>query len=271
LAVVQKNGGTQRLSASEAESLWRAWSLRKDKAARDRLVLAYSPMVKYLAGKKVRELPSHCDLDDLVSYGLVALIEAIDRFDPHKGASFEQYAWTRVAGAIMDELRRQDWASRSVRRTGRKIERARESFYAREGAMPSDDQLAAAVQLSVDELRNAVQDVDRADVASLHARARSNDEAGAIEVIETVEATEFELQPERSLLDTERMEIVRRAISELSERERDVLALVHVHELQGAEIGRMLGVSESRVSQILAGVRKKLRTELEHYDQIVAA
>jgi len=262
---------SQRLTPREAESLWRAWSTRQDKSARDRLVLAYSPMVKYLASRKVRELPSHCELDDLVSYGLVALIEAIDRFDPRKGASFEQYAWTRVAGAIMDELRRQDWASRSVRRTGRRIDQERDSFYAREGVLPNEEQLAGSVQLSVDELRLALVEIDRADVVSLHAPTRSAEESTSVEVVDTVRAPHSELEPEQALMTTERMEIVRGAIGELSERERDVLALVHVHELQGAEIGRMLGVSESRVSQILAGVRTKLRQRLELYDSTVAA
>ena len=101
--------------------------------ARDRLVLSYAPMVKYLACRKVRELPAHCELDDLVSCGLLALIAAVDRFDPAKGATFEQYAWTRVSGAIMDELRRQDWAPRSLRRNGRAIERAREQWQLRTG------------------------------------------------------------------------------------------------------------------------------------------
>src|SRR5262252_8547074 len=129
-------GNAERLSPAQAEALWRAWSTRKDSQARDQLVLAYSPMVKYLAGKKIRELPAHCELDDLVSCGLIALIEAVDRFDPRKGASFEQYAWTRVSGAIMDELRRQDWASRSARRLARKIDRVRDSWYSIHGRYP---------------------------------------------------------------------------------------------------------------------------------------
>src|SRR6185437_1627369 len=116
---------SSRPTAGTAEALWRAWIQNKDVAARDRLVLSYAPMVKYLACRKVRELPAHCELDDLVSCGLLALIAAVDRFDPAKGATFEQYAWTRVSGAIMDELRRQDWAPRSLRRNGRAIERAR--------------------------------------------------------------------------------------------------------------------------------------------------
>src|SRR5689334_11043936 len=167
---MQATGSAQRLTPSQAEALWREWSTRKDSSARDKLVLAYSPMVKYLAARKVRELPSHCELDDLVSCGLIALIEAVERFDPRKGASFEQYAWTRVAGAIVDELRRQDWASRSVRRNGRKIEQARDTYYAREGAMPNDLQLAETLHLSIAELRESLNEIERADVMSLNAQ-----------------------------------------------------------------------------------------------------
>jgi RNA polymerase sigma factor FliA len=92
----------QRLSSPEAEQLWLRWKDGRDLRSRDRLVLAYAPMVRYIASRKVRELPAHCELDDLASAGLVALMEAIDRFDPARGASFEQYAWTRVAGALVD-------------------------------------------------------------------------------------------------------------------------------------------------------------------------
>ena len=134
---------TQRLTTSEAEGLWRNWKEQRDSRSRDQLVLAYAPMVRYIASRKVRELPAHCELDDLASSGLVALMEAIDRFDPTKGASFEQYAWTRVAGALVDELRKQDWASRSVRREGRRIERARDAYFARFGTMPAEAELAA--------------------------------------------------------------------------------------------------------------------------------
>src|SRR5215475_13388486 len=119
---------SRRLNGAEAESLWRAWKNRGDSNARGRLVLAYAPMVKYLASRKARELPSHCELDDLVSCGLVAVVEAVDRFDPAKGATFEQYAWTRVAGSIVDELRRQDRVSRSSRSLARSIDRTQEKF-----------------------------------------------------------------------------------------------------------------------------------------------
>jgi RNA polymerase sigma factor for flagellar operon FliA len=228
-------------------------------------------MVRYIASRKVRELPAHCDLDDLASSGLVALMEAIDRFDPAKGASFEQYAWTRVAGALVDELRKQDWASRSVRREGRRIERARDAFFARFGTMPTEAELAAELDTTVDGLRTSLEDIDRSDVASLNAPARGAEDSLPVEVGDTVQSPNSETDPESTLLGADRNSAMRGAIARLSSRERHILALVHVQELPGAEIGRMLGVSESRVSQILAGIRKKLKDQLTSYEAAAAA
>lgn len=260
----------QRLTSSEAEQLWRNWKERRDYLSRDRLVLAYAPMVRYIASRKVRELPAHCELDDLASAGLVALMEAIDRFDPAKGASFQQYAWTRVAGALVDDLRKQDWVSRSVRRAGRRIDRDRDAFFARTGRMPTEVELAAELGTTVDELRTSLEDIDRSDVISLNAPARGGEDATMLEVGETIQATEGDHEPEQMLLGADRNAAVRAAIARLSERERQVLALVHVQELPGAEIGRMLGVSESRVSQILAGIRRKLKDQLNSYEAAAA-
>ena len=261
----------QRLTSAKAEGLWRNWKTRRDVRSRDALVLAYAPMVRYIASHKVRELPAHCDVDDLASAGLVSLLEAIDRFDPAKGASFEQYAWTRVAGAVVDELRKQDWASRSVRREGRRIERARDACSARNGFTPTDAELAAELDTTVDGLRATLEDIERADIGSLNAPARGADDAALVEVGETIRAPQGKHEPEHALLGADRSAAVRAAIDRLSTRERNVLALVHVQEFPGAEIGRLLGVSESRVSQILSGIRGKLQRHLDTYDAAAAA
>ena len=263
--------GAQRLTSTGAEGLWRNWKEGRDSRSRDQLVLAYAPMVRYIASRKVRELPAHCELDDLASSGLVALMEAIDRFDPAKGASFEQYAWTRVAGALVDELRKQDWASRSVRREGRRIERARDSFFARFGTTPTEAELAAELGTTVDVLRTSLEDIDRSDVASLNAPARGAEDSLPLEVGDTIQSHHGESDPETTLLGADRNAAMRGAIAQLSERERHILSLVHIQELPGAEIGRMLGVSESRVSQILAGIRRKLKDQLVSYETAAAA
>jgi len=260
-----------RLTAHEAETLWRAWKTAGDAAARDRLVLSYAPMVQYLASKKVRELPAHCELDDLASCGLVALIECVDRFDPKLGATFEQYAWTRVSGAIMDDLRRQDWAPRSLRRLGRKMEKTQETLYAKNGTAPSDDEVSAVLGVDTSELRVAREELERAELVSLNAPVRSAGDAIPGEVGDLVEAAPGSHDPERTFLSRERAQQVRAAIESLDEREREIFTLVYVQKLSGAEIGEMFGVTESRVSQILGGVRRKLREHLDRYETSVAA
>jgi RNA polymerase sigma factor for flagellar operon FliA len=254
------------LTPAQAEALWRAWATKKDSAARDRLILSYAPMVRYLASKKVRELPAHFELDDLVSCGLLALVNAVDRFDPAKGATFEQYAWTRITGAIVDELRRHDWASRSARRLGREVEKVRDGFLAREGRMPNENELAGALKMEVTELRSRLEELDRAELVSLNAPTVSADDSGSLEIGDTIEAERQEGNPELATLASERSRVLREAISSLSERERQILTLLHVHHMKGAEIGQMMGFSESRVSQILAGIRTKLRDKVAAYE-----
>ena len=264
LVPVEAPNDGRRLTGTEAESLWRAWRDRGDQRARDRLVLAYAPMVKYLASRKARELPAHCELDDLVSCGLVAVIEAVDRFDPAKGATFEQYAWTRVAGSIVDELRRQDRVSRSSRSLARQIDKTQERWLVKNGRQASEKELASELKIKLTELRERTGELDRANVVSLNAPA-GDEQMG--EIGETIGAAPGPDDPDRALLNREKTAVFRQAIETLSDRERDVLTLVYVGGLQGAEIGRRLGVTESRVSQILASARTKLRTELSAYEQ----
>jgi RNA polymerase sigma factor for flagellar operon FliA len=255
-----------RLTPHEAEALWRAWKTRKDQKARDELVLSYGAMVNYLASRKVRELPAHCEVEDLTSCGLLALISAVDRFDPALGATFEQYAWARVSGAIIDELRRQDWASRSVRRMGRRIERARDHLYARTGAWPSEREIAAELDIHVSEVHACADDTARADLMSLNAPARATEDLMSIEIGDTVEALSSDTDPERRVLAGERHAQVKSGVAQLGEREREVLYLVHVQELSGQEIAARFGVTESRVSQLLGSARRKLQRHVEAYD-----
>jgi RNA polymerase sigma factor FliA len=257
----------RRLSPDEAEALWRSWKTSGDVKARDRLVMSYAPMVRYLASRKARAIPSHCDVDDLISCGLMALVSAVDRFDPAKGATFEQYTWTRVVGAIVDEMRRVDWAPRSVRRLERETNEARDAYQLREGRAPTELELAASLDIHVDDLRTRLSELERADVVSLSARVRTG-ESSPSEIGETIEAPLANGDPETSLLAGERRVMLERAIANLPQREREVLTLVHVHRVGGAEIGRLYGVSESRISQILASARERLRIAIAAYESI---
>jgi RNA polymerase sigma factor FliA len=258
-------------AAELAESLWRRWRDHQDIAARNRLVLTYAPMVKYLAARKVRDLPQYVELDDLVSVGLVALISSVNRFDPAKGASFEQFAWTRIAGAILDELRRLDWAPRSVRRTGRAVNQTRAEWQARHGQEPTVEQLSQTLEIPVSDLRGHIEDVERANVLSLNVPGRNSEGVAVTEVGELVLDETASLDPERAALSKERSTELRDAIASLSDREQRVLLLSVVGELQGAEIARIVGVSDSRVSQILSGIRTKLRSHPGSHDLVRAA
>src|SRR5204862_6954796 len=138
-----------RMSAEDTLALWQQYKTTGDRAVRDRLVLTFAPLVKYIVYKKVREMPARCEVEDFISCGLEALIASIDRYDPAKGATLEQFAWTRIHGAVLDELRRQDWAPRSLRRWERDISKARDQFNAIHGRRPSRTELAESLAISV--------------------------------------------------------------------------------------------------------------------------
>src|SRR5262245_25694279 len=166
----------RRVSQAEALSLWRRYRSTNDARLRDRLIMTYAPLVKYIVYRKIREVPAHQEADDYISHGLEALITSIDRYDPSKGATLEQFLWTRIHGAVLDELRRQDWAPRSVRRFDRQVTAAARSFRAIHGRDPSDDELADALAVSTSELRDHRADLVRADVGSLNATAADSGE-----------------------------------------------------------------------------------------------
>src|SRR5918999_452851 len=161
----------RRCSQAEALALWRRYQANGDPKLRDRLIMTYAPLVKFIVYRKIREVPSHQEADDYISRGLEALITSIDRYDPSKGATLEQFLWTRIHGAVLDELRRQDWAPRSVRRFDREMVKAGRSFRALHHREPTDEELADALAVTVEELRGHRADLARADVASLNVTA----------------------------------------------------------------------------------------------------
>ena len=253
---------SRRASAEELHRLWRRYRTTRDAALRDRLILSLAPLVKFIVYRKVREMPADVEAEDFISVGLTALIQSIDRFDPSKGATLEQYAWTRVHGAVLDELRRQDWAPRSVRRWERDIQKAAEEFLALHQRRPNRFELAEALGVTVDELRQRRADIAQSDVTSLNALVLSDD-ASTIETIDTVASDDARLDPEAEAGRSQAKERFRNAFAVLPEREREIAILLYVKNLTLAEIGEVLGVSESRVCQIHGQTKKKLRTALE--------
>ena len=253
--------GRRRITAEAALDLWRRYKRTGDLQARNRLVMTYAPLVKYIVFKKVRELPARCEVEDFISCGLEALIASIDRYDPSKGATLEQFAWTRIHGAVIDELRRQDWAPRSLRRWERDIARAREQFGAIHGRRPSREELADAMAISVEELRRREDDIAVSDVTSLNTLVVSDDETN-VERIDTIADDDERSDPEHAATATEAKARFRRAFDLLPRREREVAVLLYVKNLTLREIGEILGVSESRVCQIHTQLKRTLKQQL---------
>jgi RNA polymerase sigma factor for flagellar operon FliA len=255
------------MSADDALELWREYRRTEDPRVRDRLVLTFAPMVKYIVYRKVREMPARCDVDDFISCGLEALIRSIDRYDPEKGATLEQFAWTRIHGAVLDELRRHDWAPRSLRRWDRELSKARDQFVGLYGRKPSREELASAMGVTADELLRRQDELARAQIGSLNAVVHSDDDA-AIERIDTLAADDRDSDPESSVMALAAKERFRKAFDLLPPRERKIAVLLYVYNLTLREIGEILGVTESRVCQLHAQILKTLRARLAADEQL---
>ena len=254
----------------DPNALWGRYRRTADPALRDRLVLTYAPLVKHIAYRKLRELPAEVEAEDLISCGLEALVQAVDRYDPRKGATLEQYAWTRIHGAILDELRRLDWAPRSVRRWQRDIERVVEEFTAIHGRPPRPGEVADALGVSREELRRRQHEIGRSSLTSLNIPVLTEDDA-SIERMDTLVDDDQCNDPLGALAGRDAKERFRAAFAGLPEREQHVAVLLYVKGLTLGEAGQVLGVSESRVCQLHAGLKRRLRDALRADEALFAA
>jgi RNA polymerase sigma factor FliA len=242
-------------------TLWQQYRKTKDQGIRDRLILTYAPLVKYVAGRLGSGLPAHVDEGDLVSYGLLGLIGAIERYDPDRDVKFETYAIARIKGAIIDELRAMDWVPRSVRSRAREIERAIVELERTLMRAPTDEEIAAKVGISNEELDRSLFEISRSSMAALDelwTPQGGGDQVALIDTIEDVAGAD----PEFSLEQTELNEALAEAIARLPEREKLVVTLYYYEELTLREIGEVLGVTESRVSQLHTKAVLRLKARL---------
>jgi RNA polymerase sigma factor for flagellar operon FliA len=248
--------------AEDIQALWLQFRRTGDKALRDRLILTYAPLVKYVAGRLGSGLPAHVDEGDLVSYGLLGLIGAIERYDPERDIKFETYAIVRIRGSIIDELRALDWVPRSVRSRAREIERAIAELEAKLGRAPTDEEIAAKIGISVEELEESLTDISRSSIAALDELwSTSSGEGDRVSLLDTIEDTSGP-QPTQALDETELRETLADAIARLPEREKLVVTLYYYEELTLREIGEVLGVTESRVSQLHTKAVLRLKSRL---------
>src|SRR3954468_7935984 len=246
--------------------MWRRYKASGDVAARERLVIAYSPLVKYVAGRMASGLPAHVDEADLISYGLGGLMTAIDPFELAREIKFETYAITRIKGAIIDELRSLDWVPRSVRQRAREIERANAKLEHRLQRAPTDEEMAAELAISVEEFQDALLQISNSTVAALDELWTVGDASGdQVSLLDTL-TDENAPDPSQIMDSTELKDRVADAIARLPEREKLVVALYYYENLTLREIGEVLGVTESRISQLHTKAVLRLRSRLQSAD-----
>jgi RNA polymerase sigma factor FliA len=247
----------------ELRDLWRRYKGEGDASARERLVVAYSPLVKFVAGRLGAGLPSHVDDADLISYGLMGLIGAIERFEPERGIKFETFAMTRIRGAIIDELRSLDWVPRSVRSRAREIEAAQSKLEHELQRAPTEAELAAKLGIDEEELQTSLLEIANSSVYALDELWTISDSSGdSVSLLDTISDPRAD-DPQESLASSEIKDRLTEGISGLPEREQLVIALYYYENLTLREIGEVLGVTESRVSQLHTKAVMRLKSALQ--------
>jgi RNA polymerase sigma factor FliA len=251
---------------AKALALRDVWSAHRDegsKQAREQLLIAYSPLVKYVAGRMSSSLPAHVEEADLISYGLIGLIGAIERFDPARDIKFETFAMTRIRGAIIDELRALDWVPRSVRARAREIEKVHAKLEHRLHRTPTDEEMARELQISVEEFQEALVKISTSTVVALDELWAVSDSSGdAVSLLDTLQDPDAP-DPEQLLAQSELKDRLADAIAALPEREKLVIALYYYENLTLREIGEVLGVTESRISQLHTKAVLRLKSRLQ--------
>jgi RNA polymerase sigma factor for flagellar operon FliA len=244
------------------DELWRTYKSTGDARLREQLILHYSPLVKYVAGRVSVGLPANVEQADFVSSGVFGLIDAIEKFEPERSIKFETYAITRIRGAMIDELRALDWIPRSVRQKARAVERAYATLEASLRRTPSEPEVAAEMGIGVDELHGVFSQLSLANVVALEELLHVGGEGGdRLSLVDTLEDTGAD-NPVEVAEDRELRRLLARAINTLPEREKTVVTLYYYEGLTLAEIGQVLGVTESRVSQIHTKSVLQLRAKL---------
>lgn len=220
-----------------------------DPSARNELIEAYWSLVQYVGAKVAEDLPSMIERDDLVSYGVIGLIDAIGKFDPEKGVKFETYAITRIRGSILDELRSNDWVPRSVRSNAKKIERARIALEGERNGQPTWEEVAEYTELPLKTVLHTLSQVHDSNLASLNeVLPASSSISETISLGDTV--TDRAGSPESSFQESEMRSALASAVGRLEEKDQTVVALHYVVGLTLSQIGKLIGVTESRVCQM---------------------
>ncbi|HEX2027017.1 MAG TPA: FliA/WhiG family RNA polymerase sigma factor [Nitriliruptorales bacterium] len=244
----------------EIADVWDDYRDRGDAHAREQLILHYAPLVKYVAGRVGVTLPDTIDQTDLISYGMFGLIDAIERFDRDKGVKFATYAVTRIRGAIIDELRRLDWVPRSVRAKAKTIAAAIRRLEAELHRSPTEAEVAGELGVTEAELATMLEETTQTSLGELD-RTLSSQEGEYVTLVDTLQDTTM-VHPQENLDDMETRRLLTESIRSLPEREQTILALYYYEGMTLAQIGDVIGVTESRVCQIHSKAVMTLRNHL---------
>jgi RNA polymerase sigma factor for flagellar operon FliA len=242
------------------EELWKLYKKKKNPEIREYFVNQYAPLVKYVAGKIAIGMPQNVDFDDLVGYGVFGLLDAIEKFDPDRDIKFKTYAVTRIRGAIYDELRSIDWVPRSVRQKAKELERVIGKLENKLGRSATDAEIAKELEIDVKEFHTLILKISGASILSLSDVWYVGDESDKVSVMETIESPKS-LNPEVIVEREEIKNIIVQAISELPDKEKKVLILYYYEDLTLKEIGEVLQVTESRISQLHTKAIMRLRSK----------
>ncbi|MCM1272205.1 MAG: FliA/WhiG family RNA polymerase sigma factor [Clostridium sp.] len=239
------------------ERLWIEYSHSKDSALREQIIIEYVPLVKLVAGRLSIYLGSNVEYDDLVSYGIFGLIDAIDKFDYGKGIKFETYASLRIRGAILDQIRKLDWIPRSVRQKQKAIDAAIKKLETEKGPSYTDEDIAKELGITEDEYVSWQGQTNISNVSSLEDFLEQGNE-----VRSSGNPAYMRIEPENVIMEKEMKKSLVEALDSLTEKERNVVLLYYYEELTLKEISRAMSVSESRVSQLHSKALKKMKTFL---------
>lgn len=249
------------LAEKTEEELWQLYRETRDPEVRDTLVKQYAPLVKYVAGKVAVGMPQNVEFDDLVGYGVFGLLDAIDKYDPNKHVKFKTYAVTRIRGAIFDELRSIDWVPRSVRQKTREIEDTVHRLEASLGRAATDEEIAREMNMSVKDLEKTMLKISGTSILSLNDVWYTGEDNDNVSIADSIESPSS-LNPDTIVEKEEIKRVITQAIGELPEKEKKVLVLYYYEDLTLKEIGQVLEVTESRVSQLHTKAIVRLRAKL---------
>ncbi len=244
--------------------LWEEYKKTGNLEIREHFVKQYAPLVKYVAGKVAIGMPSNTEFDDLVSDGVIGLLDAIEKYEPNRGIKFKTYAVTRIRGAIFDGLRERDWIPRSIRQKAKEIENTIKELEMKLGRPAEDEEISSALGMSLEEFQKIMLDVSGTTVMSLNEMWHVGSEDESVSMMEKLEGPES-LSPDVVVEKEEVKRVIMNAIESLPQKEKEVLVLYYYEDLTLKEIGEVLDVTESRVSQLHTRAIMRLKAKLSNY------